>query len=83
MHELMPLNRHVHHKFGEWTENGIAWSLFSKQNFMAHFWLNVYIHKQNCDIWSEKSHKPLLSRRYIHNNSPFLYTLWAGGIIAL
>ncbi|GFS58330.1 hypothetical protein TNCV_2475001 [Trichonephila clavipes] len=44
-------------RFVEWAQNGIAVVpdfhkriLFSDE---AHFWLNGYVNKQNCRIWSE------------------------------
>ncbi|GFX75066.1 hypothetical protein TNCV_1846381 [Trichonephila clavipes] len=44
-------------RFVEWAQNEIAVVpefhkrvLFSDE---AHFWLNGYVHKQNCRIWSE------------------------------
>ncbi|GFT22753.1 putative transposable element [Trichonephila clavipes] len=44
-------------RFVEWTQNEIAVVpdfhkriLFSDE---AHFWLNGYVNKQNCRIWSE------------------------------
>ncbi|GFW92536.1 hypothetical protein TNCV_518531 [Trichonephila clavipes] len=47
----------IGHEFVEWAQNDIAVVpafhkriLFSDE---AHFWLNDYINKQNCRIWSE------------------------------
>ncbi|GFV97005.1 hypothetical protein TNCV_4352171 [Trichonephila clavipes] len=59
-------------RFVEWAQNEIAVVpdfhkriLFSDE---AHFWLNGYVNKQNCRIWSEAN--------------PQVYcALWAGGII--
>ncbi|GFW35687.1 uncharacterized protein TNCV_4435361 [Trichonephila clavipes] len=48
-------------RFVEWAQNKIAVVpdfhkriLFSDE---AHFWLNDYVNKQNCRIWSEANHK--------------------------
>ncbi|GFW61134.1 uncharacterized protein TNCV_4873441 [Trichonephila clavipes] len=48
-------------RFVEWAQNEIAVVpdfhkriLFSDE---AHFWLNEYVNKQNCLIWSEATHK--------------------------
>ncbi|GFW48811.1 uncharacterized protein TNCV_4243911 [Trichonephila clavipes] len=44
-------------RFVEWAQNEIAVVPdFHKQNLFsdeAHFWLNGYVNKQNCRIWSE------------------------------
>ncbi|GFU68371.1 hypothetical protein TNCV_3077591 [Trichonephila clavipes] len=50
-------DRQVRRRFVEWAQNEIAVVpdfhkriLFSDE---AHFWLNGYVNKQNCRIWSE------------------------------
>ncbi|GFX20967.1 hypothetical protein TNCV_80221 [Trichonephila clavipes] len=57
-------------RFVEWTQNEIAVVpdfhkriLFSDE---AHFWLNGYVNKQNCRIWSEAN--PQVKHRYIQKN---------------
>ncbi|GFV16406.1 putative DD41D transposase [Trichonephila clavipes] len=44
-------------RFVEWAQNDIAVALdFHKRILFsdeAHFWLNGYVNKQNCRIWSE------------------------------
>ena len=43
----------------------------------AHFWLNLYINKQNCRFWSEE-----LQKLPMHAEKVTVWCgLWAGGII--
>ncbi|GFS68599.1 uncharacterized protein TNCV_4584991 [Trichonephila clavipes] len=72
-------------RFVEWAQNEIAVVpnfhkriLFSDE---AHFWLNSYVNKQNCHIWSE-------AKPQVHVETPLhpekltvWCALWAGGII--
>ncbi|GFV84855.1 transposon Ty3-I Gag-Pol polyprotein [Trichonephila clavipes] len=72
-------------RFVEWAQNEIAVVpdfhkriLFSDE---AHFWLNGYVNKQNCRVWSEANPQ-------VHVETPFhpeKLTVWcalrAGGII--
>ncbi|GFW38436.1 putative LOC101896122 [Trichonephila clavipes] len=74
-------------KFVEWAQNEIAVVpdfhkriLFSDE---AHFWLNGYVNKQNCRIWSEAN-----PQVYVYVETPLhpekltvWGALWAGGII--
>ncbi|GFW50352.1 hypothetical protein TNCV_2886581 [Trichonephila clavipes] len=60
-------------RFVEWAQNEIAVVpgfhkriLFSDK---AHFWLNGYVNKQNCRIWSEA--KCMSKHRYIQKNLLF------------
>jgi len=55
--ELKPRTHTMRRDFGVWAENEIDLDadfypkiLFSEE---AHFWLNGYVNKQNCRIWSE------------------------------
>ncbi|GFX25998.1 putative transposable element [Trichonephila clavipes] len=55
--ELKPNDHQARRRFVEWAQNVIAVVpdfhkriLFSDE---AHFWLNGYVNKQNCRIWSE------------------------------
>ncbi|GFV89693.1 DUF4817 domain-containing protein [Trichonephila clavipes] len=72
-------------RFVEWAQNEIAVVpdfhqriLFSDE---AHFWLNSYVNKQNCRIWSEAN--PLVYvETLLHPEKLTVWcTLWAGGII--
>ncbi|GFW44026.1 uncharacterized protein TNCV_997911 [Trichonephila clavipes] len=50
-------NHQARRRFVEWAQNEIAVvSYFHKRILFsdeAHFWLNGYVNKQNCRIWSE------------------------------
>ncbi|GFX77116.1 transposable element Tcb1 transposase [Trichonephila clavipes] len=67
-------------RFVEWAQNEIAVVpdfhkriLFSDE---AHFWLNGYVNKQNCRIWSEANPQVL------HPEKLTVWcALWAGGIL--
>ncbi|GFV39301.1 uncharacterized protein TNCV_1230031 [Trichonephila clavipes] len=71
-------------RFVEWAQNEIAVVpdfhkriLFSDE---AHFWLNGYVNKQNCRIWSEAN--PPLTETPLHPEKLTVWcALWAGGII--
>ncbi|GFV57474.1 DUF4817 domain-containing protein [Trichonephila clavipes] len=68
-------------RFVEWAQNEIAVVpdfhkriLFSDE---AHFWLNGYVNKQNCRIWSEGNPQNTVTSRKL----TVWCALWAGGII--
>ncbi|GFU20893.1 putative transposable element [Trichonephila clavipes] len=52
--------------------------LFSDE---AHFWLNGYVNKQNCRIWSEANHKVYVETPLHPEKLTVWCALWAGGII--
>ncbi|GFT29725.1 hypothetical protein TNCV_4891371 [Trichonephila clavipes] len=59
-------------RFVEWAQNEIAVVpdfhkriLFSDE---AHFWLNGYVNKQNCRVWSEANPQVYVEHRYIQKN---------------
>ncbi|GFU32392.1 hypothetical protein TNCV_3611611 [Trichonephila clavipes] len=54
--------------------------LFSDE---AHFWLNGYVNKQNCRIWSEANPQVYVEKhRYIQKKKLTVWcALWAGGIL--
>ncbi|GFX82163.1 uncharacterized protein TNCV_4398221 [Trichonephila clavipes] len=72
-------------RFVEWAQNEIAVDpdfhkriLFSDE---AHFWLNGYVNKQNCRIWSE-ANPPVYVKTPLHPEKlTFWCALWAGGIL--
>ncbi|GFT19056.1 DUF4817 domain-containing protein [Trichonephila clavipes] len=47
----------------------------------AHFWLNVYINKQNCRIWSEANRQVYVETPLHPEKLTVWCALWAGGII--
>ncbi|GFV60561.1 DUF4817 domain-containing protein [Trichonephila clavipes] len=71
--------------FVEWVQNEIAVVpdfhkriLFSDE---AHFWLNGYVNKQNCRIWS-KANPQVYVETPLHPEKLTVWcALWAGGII--
>ncbi|GFV26127.1 DUF4817 domain-containing protein [Trichonephila clavipes] len=72
-------------RFVEWAQNEIAVVpdfrkriLFSDE---AHFWLNGYVNKQNCRIWSEANPQVHVETPLHPEKLTVWCTLWAGGII--
>ncbi|GFW77124.1 putative transposable element [Trichonephila clavipes] len=71
--------------FDEWAQNEIAVVpdfhkriLFSNE---AHFWLNGYVNKQNCRIWSEANPQVYVETPLHPEKLTVWCALWAGGII--
>ncbi|GFW25675.1 uncharacterized protein TNCV_1309361 [Trichonephila clavipes] len=72
-------------RFVEWAQNEIAVvSDFHKRILFsdeAHFWLNDYVNKQNCRIWSE-ANPQVYAETPLHPEKLTVWcALWAGGII--
>ncbi|GFV51437.1 hypothetical protein TNCV_843771 [Trichonephila clavipes] len=72
-------------KFVEWAKNEIAVVpdfhkriLFSDE---AHFWLNGYVNKQNCRIWSEANPQVYVETPLHPEKLTVWCALWAGGIL--
>ncbi|GFY07850.1 hypothetical protein TNCV_4287861 [Trichonephila clavipes] len=72
-------------RFVEWAQNEIAVVpdfhkriLFSDE---AHFWLNGYVNKQNCRIWSEANPQVYVETLLHPEKQTVWCALWAGGII--
>ncbi|GFY22248.1 putative DD41D transposase [Trichonephila clavipes] len=72
-------------RFVEWDQNEIAVVpdfhkriLFSDE---AHFWLNGYVNKQNCRIWSEANPQVYVETPLHPERLTVWCALWAGGII--
>ncbi|GFV04025.1 hypothetical protein TNCV_916491 [Trichonephila clavipes] len=72
-------------RFVEWTQNEIAVVpdfhkriLFSDE---VYFWLNGYVYKQNCSIWSEANPQVYVETPLHPEKLTVWCTLWAGGII--
>ncbi|GFU69922.1 hypothetical protein TNCV_3348471 [Trichonephila clavipes] len=72
-------------KFVEWAQNEIAVVpdfhkriLFSDK---AHFWLNGYVNKQNCPIWSEANPQVYVETPLHPEKLTVWCALWAGGIL--
>ncbi|GFW95928.1 transposable element Tcb1 transposase [Trichonephila clavipes] len=72
-------------RFVEWAQNEIAVVpdfhkriLFSDE---AHFWLNGYVNKQNCRIWSEANSQVYVETSLHPEKLTVWCALWVGGII--
>ncbi|GFW36494.1 transposable element Tc3 transposase [Trichonephila clavipes] len=72
-------------RFVEWAQNEIAVVPdFHKRilfNDEAHFWLNDYVNKQNCRIWSEANPQVYVETPLHPEKLTVWCALWAGGII--
>ncbi|GFU33174.1 putative DD41D transposase [Trichonephila clavipes] len=69
---------HVHWSFYSW------WILKIQDNRWvdeAHFWLNGYVNKQNCRIWSEANPQVYVETPLHPEKLTVWCALWAGGII--
>ncbi|GFU74104.1 DUF4817 domain-containing protein [Trichonephila clavipes] len=72
-------------RFVEWARNEIAVVpnfhkriLFSDE---VHFWLNGYVNKQNCRIWSEANPQVYVETPLHTEKLTVWCALWAGGIL--
>ncbi|GFV94932.1 hypothetical protein TNCV_1029301 [Trichonephila clavipes] len=72
-------------RFVKWAQNEIAVVpdfhkriLFSDE---AHFWLNGYVNKQNCRIWSEANQQVYVETPLHPEKLTVWCALWAGGIL--
>ncbi|GFV09214.1 putative transposable element [Trichonephila clavipes] len=72
-------------RFVEWAQKEIAVVLdFHKRILFsdeAHFWLNGYVNKQNCRIWSEANPQVYVETPLHPEKLTVWCALWAGGII--
>ncbi|GFY27934.1 transposable element Tc3 transposase [Trichonephila clavipes] len=72
-------------RFVEWAQNEIAVVPdFHKRILLsdeAHFWLNGYVNKQNCRIWSEANPQVYVETLLHPEKLTVWCALWAGGII--
>ncbi|GFW41399.1 DUF4817 domain-containing protein [Trichonephila clavipes] len=83
--ELKPNDHQARRRFVEWAQNEIAVVPdFHKRIFFsdeAHFWLNGYVNKQNCRIWSEANPQVYVETP-LHSEKLIVWcALWADGII--
>ncbi|GFX55326.1 putative DD41D transposase [Trichonephila clavipes] len=72
-------------RFVEWAQNEIAVVPdFHKRILIsdeAHFWLNGYVNKKNCRIWSEANPQVYVETPLHPEKLTVWCALWAGGII--
>ncbi|GFX20781.1 hypothetical protein TNCV_78381 [Trichonephila clavipes] len=60
------------------TEEVLA---YSKTHDEAHFWLNGYVNKQNCRIWSEANPQVYVETPLHPEKLTVWCALWTGGIL--
>ncbi|GFU79813.1 uncharacterized protein F54H12.2 [Trichonephila clavipes] len=72
-------------RFVEWAQNEIAVVPDSHKRILfsdeARFWLNSYVIKQNCRIWSEANPQVYVETPLHPEKLTVLCALWAGGIL--
>ncbi|GFT71536.1 hypothetical protein TNCV_18281 [Trichonephila clavipes] len=68
------------HRFVEWAQNEIA-VVPDFHSDEAHFWVNGYINKQNCRIWSEANPQVYVETPLHPEKLTVWCALWAGGIL--
>ncbi|GFU44638.1 hypothetical protein TNCV_1507281 [Trichonephila clavipes] len=56
-------------------------SSFVEDSDEAHFWLNGYVNKQNCHIWSEANPQVYVETPLHPEKLTVWSALWAGGIL--
>ncbi|GFW94577.1 uncharacterized protein TNCV_4246181 [Trichonephila clavipes] len=88
LHNLVALHfkyDQARRRFVEWAQNEIAVVPdFHKRIFFsdeAHFWLNGYVNKQNCRIWSEANLQVYVETPLHPEKLTVWCALWAGGIL--
>ncbi|GFY05136.1 hypothetical protein TNCV_3270081 [Trichonephila clavipes] len=81
---IRPNDHQARRRFVQWAQNEMAVVpdfhkriLFSDE---AHFWLNGYVNKQNCRIWSEASPQVYVETPLHPEKLTVWCALWAGGI---
>ncbi|GFW63316.1 uncharacterized protein TNCV_3477321 [Trichonephila clavipes] len=72
-------------RFVEWAQNEIAVVPDSHKQILfsdeAHFWLDGYVNKQNCRIWSE-ANPQVYAETPLHPEKLTVWcAFWAGGIL--
>ncbi|GFX54758.1 hypothetical protein TNCV_2556441 [Trichonephila clavipes] len=68
----------------EWKEAHPICSMLRSSfviNDEAHFWLNGYVNKQNCRIWSEANPQVYVETPLHPEKLTVWCALWAGGIL--
>ncbi|GFS58968.1 hypothetical protein TNCV_68921 [Trichonephila clavipes] len=83
--EINQNDHQARRRFVEWAQNEIAVVpdfhkriLFSDEE---HFWLNGYVNKQNCRIWSEANPQVYVETPLYPEKLTVWWALWAGGIL--
>ncbi|GFT34586.1 hypothetical protein TNCV_4125381 [Trichonephila clavipes] len=60
---------------------GTLWANTNHRSDDAHFWLNGYVNKQNCRIWSQANSQVYVETPLHPENLTVWSALWAGGIL--
>ncbi|GFX62108.1 hypothetical protein TNCV_2228341 [Trichonephila clavipes] len=63
------------------TETGSNNRLSPSRVIQQHFWLNGYVNKQNCRIWSEANPQVYVETPLYPEKVTVWCALWAGGIL--
>ncbi|GFX72642.1 uncharacterized protein TNCV_4062381 [Trichonephila clavipes] len=83
--EIHQNDHQARRRFVEWAQNEIAVVPdFHKRILFrdeAHFWLNGYVNKQNCRIWSEANLQVYVEIPLHPEKLTVWCALWAGGIL--
>ncbi|GFW61792.1 hypothetical protein TNCV_1471141 [Trichonephila clavipes] len=59
----------------------ILYAILAIASDEAHFWLNGYVNKQNCRIWSEANPQVYVETLLHPEKLTVWCALWAGGIL--
>ncbi|GFV46028.1 uncharacterized protein TNCV_2200381 [Trichonephila clavipes] len=66
----------------DWTTSEPAVAVLCQKSYLkSHFWLNGYVNKQNCGIWSEANPQVYVETPLHPEKLTVWCALWAGGII--
>ncbi|GFT68818.1 hypothetical protein TNCV_3446451 [Trichonephila clavipes] len=65
-------------KYNQFFQRGIH---MLPESYEAHFWLNAYVNKQNCRIWSEANPQVYVETPLHPEKLTVWCALWAGGIL--
>ena len=83
--QLKPNDNQLRMSFVQWAEEKLVNDpqfankiIFSDE---AHFWLNGYVNKQNCRIWSDENPEEFVEKPLHPEKLTVWCGLWAGGII--
>ncbi|GFW46027.1 hypothetical protein TNCV_3276451 [Trichonephila clavipes] len=70
-------------RFVEWAQIAVIPDFHKRILFSdeAHFWLNGYVNKQNCRIWSEANPQVYVETPLHPEKLTVWCALWAGGIL--
>lgn len=83
--ELKPNDHLMRRRFANWALENLEANPNFAQNIIfsdeAHFWLNGFVNKQNCRIWSEANPREILETPLHPEKITVWCGFWSGGII--